>query len=78
MDNNLKTHDGWFERGSEWRLWDLHLHTPFSFDYDDKSVTNEEIIITLKENNISAAVVTDHFQMDVEMINQSRINKGAY
>lgn len=68
MDNNLKTHDGWFERGSEWRLWDLHLHTPFSFDYDDKSVTNEEIIITLKENNISAAVVTDHFQMDVEMI----------
>jgi len=69
MGNNLKTHDGWFERGSEWRLWDLHLHTPFSFDYHDKSVTNDEIINTLKENKISAAVVTDHFQMDVEKIN---------
>ena len=66
--NNLKTYDGWFERGSEWRLWDLHLHTPCSFDYSDKSVTNEEIIITLKENKISAAVVTDHFRMDVERV----------
>lgn len=69
INNNLKEYDGWFERGSEWRLWDLHLHTPFSFDYDDKSVTNEEIINNLNENNISAAVVTDHFQMDVEKIN---------
>lgn len=68
MDNNIKTQDGWFERGSEWRLWDLHLHTPCSFDYHDKSVTNEEIINTLKENKISAAVVTDHFQMDVDKI----------
>lgn len=68
MNYNLKTYDGWFERGSEWRLWDLHLHTPCSFDYKDKSVTNEEIISTLKENRISAAVVTDHFHMDVERI----------
>lgn len=68
MDNNLKLHNEWFERGSEWRLWDLHLHTPCSFDYQDKSVTNEDIIRTLKENKISAAVVTDHFHMDVERI----------
>lgn len=70
MSNNFKTDNEWFERGSEWRLWDLHLHTPCSFDYDNKSVTNEEIISTLKENNISAAVITDHFQIDVERINE--------
>ena len=26
-------------KGSEWRIWDLHLHTPASYDYKDKSVT---------------------------------------
>lgn len=70
MDTNLKSYDGWFERGSEWRLWDLHLHTPSSYDYHNKSVTNEEIINTLKENKISAAVITDHFQIDVERITE--------
>src|ERR1700761_7344636 len=23
-----------FERGSEWRLWDLHVHTPASFHWN--------------------------------------------
>ena len=68
MDNNLEVDNGWFERGSEWRLWDLHLHTPCSYDYQDKSVTNEEIISVLKDSGISAAVITDHFQIDVERI----------
>lgn len=70
MGKNFKTQPEWFERGSEWRLWDLHLHTPSSYDYQDKSVTNEEIINTLKENKISAAVITDHSQIDVERINE--------
>ena len=25
-------------RGSEWRIWDLHFHTPSSYDYQDRSV----------------------------------------
>jgi len=25
-----------FSRGSIWRKWDLHLHTPSSYDYEDK------------------------------------------
>lgn len=66
--SNFKIHNGWFERGSEWRLWDLHLHTPSSHDYHDKSIENEDIISTLKSNNISAAVITDHFKIDVERI----------
>jgi DNA polymerase III alpha subunit len=60
----------YFERGSEWRKWDLHLHTPSSFDYDNNSVTNEEIIETLKSNGISAAVITDHHYIDVDRITE--------
>lgn len=58
----------YYEKGSEWRKWDFHLHTPSSFDYDDKSVTNEEIIQILKSKEISAAVITDHHYIDVEKI----------
>ncbi len=51
-------------RGSEWRKWDLHLHTPSSYDYDDKSVTNKTIIEKLKEKNISVVAITDHHAID--------------
>nr|WP_302579053.1 hypothetical protein [Methanobrevibacter arboriphilus] len=56
------------ERGSEWRKWDLHLHSPSSYDYEDKSLSNENIIRTLKDNGISAAVITDHIYIDVKKI----------
>lgn len=59
----------YFERGSEWRKWDLHLHTPSSFDYKGDP-TNEEIIQTLKDNEISAAVITDHHRIDIERITE--------
>ncbi len=56
------------QRGSEWRKWDLHFHTPTSYDYKDKSVTNEEIIETLSANNISVVAITDHHIIDVDRI----------
>ena len=56
-----------YPRGSEWRKWDLHLHTPSSGnDYGDQSVTNEQIIETLKNNQISAIAITDHHTIDVD------------
>ncbi len=57
-------------RGSEWRRWDLHLHTPSSYDYKNKSITNQEIIDTLIENEISAVAITDHHFMDLEKITE--------
>ena len=57
-----------FPRGSEWRKWDLHFHTPSSYDYKDKSVTNEQIMDKLVENDVSAIAITDHHFMDVERI----------
>ena len=56
-------------RGSIWRKWDLHLHTPTSSeDYQDKSVTNEIIIRKLKDTNIAAVAITDHHTIDVDRI----------
>lgn len=55
-----------FLRGSEWRKWDLHLHTPSSYDYQNGSVTNEDIVNKLIDNNIALAVITDHHYIDVE------------
>jgi len=57
-----------FNRGSEWRKWDLHFHTPSSYDYKDKSITNEDIINTLLSNNISVVAITDHHIIDIERI----------
>ncbi len=57
-----------YPKGAEWRKWDLHLHTPSSYDYYDKSVTDKDIIDTLAANEISVAAITDHHVIDVERI----------
>jgi len=59
-----------YPKGAEWRKWDLHFHTPSSYDYKDKSVTNETIIEKLLKNNISLVAVTDHHIIDVARIKQ--------
>ena len=61
-----------YQRGSEWRKWDLHFHTPSSYDYGDKSTANKDIIKTLKENNISVVAITDHHKIDIKRIGQLR------
>lgn len=57
-----------YQKGSEWRQWDLHFHTPSSYDYKDKSVTNENLVDGLVKNNIEVIAVTDHHIIDVERI----------
>lgn len=56
------------KRGSIWRKWDLHFHTPSSYDYENKKVTNEEIIKSLHDNNVSVVAITDHNTIDVNRI----------
>ena len=56
-------------RGSIWRKWDLHLHTPASGkDYDDQSVTDELLISNIKAAGIAAVAITDHHRIDVDKI----------
>lgn len=62
-----------YKRGSEWRRWDLHLHTASSYDYSYKGVdANELLCNTLKENNIGAVAITDHFKIDKKRIEDLR------
>jgi len=38
------------ERGSDWRKWDLHFHTPSSYDYGySKLITNQETSILYRQ-----------------------------
>ena len=59
-----------YTKGSEWRIWDLHFHTPSSYDYKDKSVTNQQIVDKLIENNVSAVAITDHHYIDFARIKE--------
>lgn len=57
-------------RGSLWNRWDLHFHTPASFDYEDKSVTNRAIVDELIARNVRVVAVTDHHAMDLPRIRE--------
>lgn len=58
-----------FEKGSEWRRWELHLHTASSYDYKCNDENCDEILVRkLRENNIVAAAITDHFVIDKDRI----------
>lgn len=59
-----------YQRGSEWRQWDLHFHTPSSYDYKDQSTTNQNIVDGLIANNISVVAITDHHIIDVPRIKE--------
>jgi ABC-type lipoprotein export system ATPase subunit len=57
-------------RGSMWHRWDLHYHTPASYDYHDKSVTNQQIVDHLIAEGIRVVAITDHHHMDVPRIKE--------
>jgi len=52
-------------QGSLWNRWDLHFHTPSSFDYEDKSVSNKALVAGLISHSIRVVAITDHHTMDL-------------
>ena len=51
-----------FKKGSEWRKWDLHLHTPYTnLNGQSFKASDEEFIHQLKENEISVVALTNYF-----------------
>lgn len=58
-----------YPRGSEWRRWDLHFHTPSSYDVKD-NVSNQDIVNCWKHNNLSVVAITDHNNMDTTRIKE--------
>ena len=60
-------------RGSEWRRWDLHLHTASSYDYAYKGDDADELLCNaLHANGIAAVAITDHFLIDSNRIRHLR------
>ncbi|PIV09924.1 hypothetical protein COS51_00585, partial [Candidatus Roizmanbacteria bacterium CG03_land_8_20_14_0_80_36_21] len=50
-----------YPRGSEWRKWDLHIHTPASYDWDKKcKETVKDIIDKAIAEKLSVIAITDH------------------
>ncbi|MEM7737670.1 MAG: TrlF family AAA-like ATPase [Deinococcota bacterium] len=67
----------YLHKGSLWRKWDLHLHTPSSYDYQNSAVTNEQIIDALVSSNIRLAAITDHHVIDLQRIQElQKLGKG--
>lgn len=60
-------------RGSEWRRWDLHLHTSSSYDYDYKGEDADQLLCdVLRSNEVAAVAITDHFFIDADRIKHLR------
>src|SRR5574344_101410 len=57
-------------RGSEWRKWDLHIHTPSSYDYKDSSISNESLIESFSQKDIAGVAITDHHVIDISRIRE--------
>ncbi len=55
-------------KGSIWRKWDLHIHTPSSADYEKLNVTNEEIVDGIISKGIAAVAIADHHIIDIQRI----------
>ena len=54
-----------YPRGSEWRKWDLHIHTPASYDWDRKcSITEKDLVDECIKNNLSVIAITDHHRVN--------------
>lgn len=48
-------------RGSEWRKWDLHIHTPASYDWDSACPgTADDILRKVQSEKLSVIAITDH------------------
>ena len=60
--------DGPSSRGSMWNRWDLHFHTPSSYEYEGKNVTNVQIVDSLVKANVRVVAVTDHHVIDTKRI----------
>lgn len=67
-------------RGSEWRKWDLHIHSPYTIVNGNgsyKDVTDEDIIKKICEEKISVVGLTNYFKFserDYELADKLRNN----
>lgn len=62
-----------YPRGSEWRRWDLHVHTASSYDSDYNGNDADTLLVeSLRNDNVAAVAITDHFVIDKSRIESLR------
>lgn len=50
-----------YPRGSEWKKWDLHIHTPASYDWDENcNASAKDIVDKVITEKLSVIAITDH------------------
>src|SRR5690606_19173801 len=69
-----------YDRGSEWRKWDLQIHTPFSFLSNgfgnDWDTYVKELFKRAIANEVAAIGITDYFTIDgYKKVKQDYLNK---
>ena len=64
-----------YKKGSEWRKWDLHIHTPASFHWSggkrffemnitEKEHTFSKMLETINNSDVAAFAITDYWTFD--------------
>ncbi len=63
-----------YPRGSEWRLWDLHIHTPASYNFEgqrfatmtpeEKATAISQIIANINSSDVAAYAINDYWTFD--------------
>ncbi|MFH1051437.1 MAG: hypothetical protein V1779_10980 [bacterium] len=61
-----------FPRGSEWRKWDLHIHSPNTFLNNNYNKNWDDFIKEIIKNDIVGIGLTNYFCIDVEEIEKTR------
>ena len=75
MKNNQQNN-----RGSEWRKWDLHIHTPFTKLNDQYKAKNKEekwnlFCQKIEESDVSVFGITDYFSIENYLIFLEKFKK---
>jgi len=61
MSTNKQISKILYPRGSEWRKWDLHIHTPASYDWDKNcNASAKDIVDKVITEKLSVIAITDH------------------
>lgn len=63
-----------YPKGSEWRLWDLHIHTPASYNFNgqrfatmtpaEKAAAITQIIANINNSDVAAYAINDYWTFD--------------
>ena len=82
MPNNYKS--PCFPRGSEWRQWDLHIHTPASFHWNDgkrfkqmdseeKKIAVDRMVEAMNSSTPDVFAIMDYWNFDGWLALQERL-----